>query len=208
MTPEAHQRPANEASKEASAQKAYTIIRWVIAGFFALFALINGLHVSILFFFSAAFLMLPFPAFASSGWKHHMITVLSMIAACALFFTGALLSPMAEENAALSGGAYHLSADPTNPSIVADTDTDAASSDTESHADTQPSDETDHGGNTSSEGETSTIGEDIAVVWISASGSKYHARPDCSNMASPTETSVESAVNEGFEPCKRCIKSE
>ena len=44
------------------------------------------------------------------------------------------------------------------------------------------------------------------TVWVSANGKKYHSKPDCSNMKSPLEKDITSAINDGYEPCKRCYK--
>lgn len=42
------------------------------------------------------------------------------------------------------------------------------------------------------------------TVWISGSGSKYHSKSDCSGMESPTEITLQEALDMGKEPCKRC----
>lgn len=44
------------------------------------------------------------------------------------------------------------------------------------------------------------------IVWISATGSKYHSRPDCGQMDPSTswQLSVSEAEAQGYEPCKRC----
>ena len=44
------------------------------------------------------------------------------------------------------------------------------------------------------------------IVWTSKSGTKYHCKPDCSNMKSPNEISLTEAIAKGYEPCKRCHK--
>lgn len=41
-------------------------------------------------------------------------------------------------------------------------------------------------------------------VWVSASGSRYHAKADCSNMKDPAQLSLEEAKARGLTPCKRC----
>ena len=43
-------------------------------------------------------------------------------------------------------------------------------------------------------------------VWISATGSKYHSRPDCGNMnpSKAVEMPVDQAVAQGYEACKKC----
>ncbi len=44
------------------------------------------------------------------------------------------------------------------------------------------------------------------MVWISATGSKYHSRPDCGQMDPSTswQLSVSEAEAQGYEPCKKC----
>ncbi|MBQ7840843.1 MAG: DUF4236 domain-containing protein [Lachnospiraceae bacterium] len=41
-------------------------------------------------------------------------------------------------------------------------------------------------------------------VWISASGSKYHTKSDCSGMENATEITLQEALDMGKEACKRC----
>lgn len=42
------------------------------------------------------------------------------------------------------------------------------------------------------------------MVWIPASGSKYHSNPSCSNMKNPSEVPKSQAEAEGYTPCKKC----
>lgn len=44
------------------------------------------------------------------------------------------------------------------------------------------------------------------MVWISATGSKYHSRPDCGNMNpdKATQESESQALSQGYEACKKC----
>lgn len=42
------------------------------------------------------------------------------------------------------------------------------------------------------------------MVWIPASGSKYHSNSSCSGMNNPTQVTLSEAQNMGYEPCKRC----
>lgn len=44
------------------------------------------------------------------------------------------------------------------------------------------------------------------MVWISATGSKYHSRPDCGQMDPSTswQLSVSEAEAQGYDPCKKC----
>lgn len=45
---------------------------------------------------------------------------------------------------------------------------------------------------------------DAIMVWISETGSKYHASKYCSNMDDPAEVSKEKAEKMGYTPCKKC----
>ncbi len=42
------------------------------------------------------------------------------------------------------------------------------------------------------------------MVWISATGSKYHSRASCSNMKNPSQVTLEEAQALGLTPCKKC----
>lgn len=42
------------------------------------------------------------------------------------------------------------------------------------------------------------------MVWISATGSKYHSRSSCSNMKNPSQVTLEQAQALGLTPCKKC----
>ena len=44
------------------------------------------------------------------------------------------------------------------------------------------------------------------TVWISATGSKYHSRPDCGNMDpnKATQETEAQALSQGYEACKKC----
>lgn len=41
-------------------------------------------------------------------------------------------------------------------------------------------------------------------VWVPKSGSKYHDTSSCSNMTSPSQVTLEMAVELGYTPCKKC----
>nr|DAH96279.1 MAG TPA: Metal binding domain of Ada [Caudoviricetes sp.] len=41
-------------------------------------------------------------------------------------------------------------------------------------------------------------------VWIPRTGHKYHSNPYCSNMKNPSEVDLQTAINWGYGPCKRC----
>lgn len=43
-----------------------------------------------------------------------------------------------------------------------------------------------------------------AMVWVTATGSKYHGRPNCGNTKSASQVPISRAIAMGLEPCKRC----
>lgn len=45
---------------------------------------------------------------------------------------------------------------------------------------------------------------ETALVWIPASGTRYHATDTCSGMQSPTQATVLDAVASGLVACQRC----
>ena len=51
------------------------------------------------------------------------------------------------------------------------------------------------------------VPEQTVMVWISATGSKYHNKPDCGNMNpnKATQMSESEAQSRGYEPCKKCF---
>ena len=59
--------------------------------------------------------------------------------------------------------------------------------------------------------ESSSVAETIeepepqeAMVWVTATGSKYHSRPNCGNTKSSSQVPISRAIAMGLEPCKRC----
>jgi len=67
------------------------------------------------------------------------------------------------------------------------------------------------GGHTYTDGKCSVCGEpdpdysvSTASVWIPKTGSKYHSKPNCSNMKNPKQVSLSYAVSAGYEACKKC----
>lgn len=42
------------------------------------------------------------------------------------------------------------------------------------------------------------------MVWIPASGSKYHSKSSCSNMKNPSKVTKSYAIEMGYTACKRC----
>ena len=45
------------------------------------------------------------------------------------------------------------------------------------------------------------------LVWVPTNGgTKYHTKSTCSNMKDPMQVSEETAIENGYTPCKRCHK--
>lgn len=44
------------------------------------------------------------------------------------------------------------------------------------------------------------------MVWVSATGKKYHRKSSCSNMKDPLQISRSEAITRGYEPCKKCCR--
>lgn len=42
------------------------------------------------------------------------------------------------------------------------------------------------------------------LVWVSASGTKYHSSSSCSNMSNPTQMTLSSAISAGYTACQKC----
>ena len=42
------------------------------------------------------------------------------------------------------------------------------------------------------------------MVWISSSRKKYHSKASCSGMKNPWQVTVDEAISQGKEPCKKC----
>ncbi len=42
------------------------------------------------------------------------------------------------------------------------------------------------------------------LVWVSASGTKYHSSSSCSNMSNPSQMTLSSAISAGYTACQKC----
>lgn len=66
----------------------------------------------------------------------------------------------------------------------------------------------DHSGNSGGSSGGVTVPEPESgenLVWIPTNGgTKYHSKSGCSNMKNPIQVTLETAVANGFTPCKRC----
>ena len=43
------------------------------------------------------------------------------------------------------------------------------------------------------------------IVWITKKSTLYHNNPHCSGMKFPIETEFDTAINLGYNPCRRCF---
>ena len=59
-------------------------------------------------------------------------------------------------------------------------------------------------GNNSTQTPTPTPTPEVDTVWVTKSGTKYHASADCSNMTSPIAMSMTQALERGYTACKKC----
>ena len=145
MTPKMNNSP-NETPKNKSPKKKSAIIRWIVGGFFAMFALVNIFHFSSLFLLCAAFLMFPLPFVETFFQKKNIKAIVAIILSVALFFAGVLTS---------------LPSEPTEPSddttqTTAD-DTEAKNNNsTSNNGDVTQPDNTTESDNTTSNNNTTT----------------------------------------------------
>ena len=77
---------------------------------------------------------------------------------------------------------------------------------TDSSADQSEQDTNDATATESYAAETDTSDTQGRMVWISATGSKYHSIPDCGNMNpdKATQETESQALSQGYEACKKC----
>ena len=77
---------------------------------------------------------------------------------------------------------------------------------TDSSADQSEQDTNDAAATESYAAETDTSDTQGRMVWISATGSKYHSIPDCGNMNpdKATQETESQALSQGYEACKKC----
>lgn len=76
----------------------------------------------------------------------------------------------------------------------------------DSSADQSEQDTNDAAATESYAAETDTSDTQGRMVWISATGSKYHSIPDCGNMNpdKATQETESQALSQGYEACKKC----
>lgn len=58
--------------------------------------------------------------------------------------------------------------------------------------------------NDSQNSDTASSTDKSEKVWVTASGTKYHSKSDCSGMSGAYQITLEEAESRGLTPCKRC----
>ena len=207
MTPEMNNSP-NENPENPPPKRKAVIIRWVVGGCFALFALVNGFHFSSLFLLGAAFLMFPLPFMDSFYQTKNIKPIVAIILAIALFFVGVITSPPTDTadsptdditQTTPSDDDKDNSTNPNNSTTKPDSSTTKPDSST-----TTPGGSTSNNSGTATPDNTTNNDEKVKMVWVASSGSKYHSRSSCSNMNSPRQIPLEDAQNQGYTACKKC----
>ena len=200
MTPEMNNSP-NENPNNKSPKKKSAIVRWIVGGFFAMFALVNGFHFSSLFLICAAFLMFPLPFVEAFLQKKNIKAIVAIILSVALFFAGVLTSPPSEPTEP---------SDDTTQTTVDDTEDKTNSSTPNNGGVTQPDNTTESNNTTSNDNtttepdNTTSDDEKVEMVWIPSSGTKYHSKSTCSGMNSPRQIPLKDAIKQGYTACKKC----
>ena len=219
---------AVKSGNNQNSQGFFSVARWVLGFVFILATLLDGFHYSKLILICAAFLILPIPFVKPFFEKQKANTVFVVILSAVLFVVGILTLPKPEVIEAYLEKAVQTSASAENEDIIIniiqsvseDSVTTAPESTTLESSGTTISESAEPESSVTTEPEVTTSAssdteipdteahsdEKPDIVWVTASGSKYHIKPDCSNMRSPIEISLEDAVNEGYEPCKKCVK--
>ena len=205
-----------------------SVARWVLGLAFILATLLDGFHYSKLILICAAFLMLPIPFMKAFFEKQHFHTAFVVALSAVLFVVGILTLPKPEVNEAYLEKAVQTSASTENEDIIINiiqsvsegsvttepesttleisSTTISESTEPESSVTTEPDITTSVGSTAETPKTEAPLDEKPDTVWVTASGSKYHIKQNCSNMRSPKEISLEDAINEGYEPCKKCVK--
>lgn len=160
--------------------KISTIVRWIFGVLFALLILATGFHYSSLFLIGASFFMLPLPFVTSFLKKHNVKSPLIITLSLLLLISGLISSPKLSESKFIFHESDTENEESNSESINSDSDSSNSSSETN---------------------EATTNG---TFVFVSASGNKYHSKPNCSNMRSPSPISLDDARLQGYEPCKKC----
>ena len=166
--------------------KKAAIARWIIGGCFVMFALVNGFHYSSLFLLGAAFLMFPLPFVTSFLQERNIKPSIAIIIAVGLFLVGVFTAPPSESTDSLDTSAQ--------------TTIKVTEKETEKETDAIKEPDT----TSVTQNPTTETEEKVKMVWVAASGTKYHSKSTCSNMKSPRQISLEEAQNQGYTPCQKC----
>ena len=192
---------SNGTSNNLTLKKTIIIARWIIGGFFTLFALINGFHYSSLFLLCAAFLMFPLPFMTSFLQKKNIKSALVIILSVMLFFLGAATAPSPDEPSSNLDNT-------TQSSVETPKNDDSNSSRLDSSSSAKKPDSyssyIDKDSYSITLDNSSSDDEKVEMVWISSSGNKYHSKSTCSGMKSPRQISLDEAIERGFTACKKC----
>ena len=82
----------NKKPEDQPPRKKPSVARWIIGGIFAMFAFVNGLHVSSLLLLGAAFMMFPLPFINKFFQKANIKPTVAVILSIALLFVGIITS--------------------------------------------------------------------------------------------------------------------
>ena len=208
MTPEMNNAPNGNSNNKSPKSKS-AIVRWIVGGFFAMFALVNGFHFSSLFLLCAAFLMFPFPFMETFLQKKNIKAIVAIILSVALFFAGVLTSPPSESTDPSDDTTQTTPSeneDKNNNSTKPDSSTTKPDNSTTKpdSSTTKPDNSTSNNNQTTTPDNTTTEEEKVQMVWVASSGTKYHSRSSCSNMNSPRQIPLEDAKEAGYTACKKC----
>ncbi len=171
------------------------IAQWIIAAVFALCAVGNGFHWTTILILLASFLMMPISKVRefinSLQIKNDFIIILSVV----FLIFGAIFAPLEIKR-------VDDTSDPNFNIALKETGDDPEPD----RSDADPNNNTSSDKETNGEIENTDSKEDREVwVWISThGGTKYHTKPDCSNMKAPEKITKTEAVQKGFQACKRC----
>ena len=220
---------AVKSGNDQNSQGFFSVARWVLGFVFILATLLDGFHYSKLILICAAFLILPIPFVKPFFEEQKANTVFVAILSAVLFVVGILTLPKPEAievylekavqvsitakedediiiNIIQSVSEESVTTVSESTTLESSGTTTSESTELESSVTTEPDITTSASSDTEIPDTEAHSDEKPDIVWVTASGSKYHIKPDCSNMRSPIEISLEDAVNEGYEPCKKCVK--
>ena len=189
-------------------QRIIKITRLVIGGIFALFVLINGFHFSSLFIAVAAFLMFPFEFTEKFLNQKNIKSTVAIVLSVAFLCVGAITAPTASDNKNRQQGSlsesYESDGKVSNTSDAKSSTSSSKQSGTTSEIGAEGENFSDELNESQKETGKQSSEENTIVVYVTASGSKYHYKSNCSNMKTPKEITLEEAERQGYSPCAKC----